>query len=112
VCAPILIAVWTKDTMMIPASVLLLFAFWTILDTTGNAFGIFLNGCGIVQQQVWVVSAFCCVVLPLKFFLGDLWGASGILSATIIAYLLVVVGGYAIPLRAKVLEPLGRGVSR
>lgn len=104
--APVLIPIWTKGSLIVPASLLILFAVWTVIDTTGNAFGIYLNGCGIVRQQVWVVTAFCCVVLPLKFWLGDLWGASGIVFATIAAYLFVVVGTYGVLLRAQVLRPI------
>ena len=104
--APLLIPAWTQGSLVVPASLLILFAVWTVLDTTGNAFGIYLNGCGIVRQQVWVVTAFCCVVLPLKFWLGDAWGGSGIVAATIVAYLLVVVGTYGVVLRSQVLRPI------
>lgn len=105
--APALIARWTHETIAVPTLVLALFAGWTVLEASGNAFGTYLNGCGIVRQQVWVVLAFCAVVLPLKVVLGATWGAAGILAASIFAYVLVVVGLYATVFRARVLLPLG-----
>ena len=105
--APVLIPIWTRETISVPTTVLALFAVWTVLETSGNAFGVYLNGCGIVRQQVWVVLAFCALVLPLKFFLGSIWGSSGIVAASIFAYLLVVVGMYGSVFRTQVLSPLG-----
>lgn len=112
IVAPVLVPAWTQGSLVTPVSLLLLLAAWTVLDTTGNAFGAYLNGCGIVRQQVWVVAAFCCVVLPIKFWLGNLWGAAGIVSATIIAYLVVVVGTYGLVLRSEVLRPIRRSAWR
>lgn len=106
VVGPALIPIWTRDAIVVPQLVLLLFAGVTILEVTGNAFGIYLNGCGIVRQQVWVVSAFCLVALPMKLFFGSTWGAAGLLASTIIAYTLVVVGLYAFVFRLQVLKPL------
>ncbi len=104
--APTIIPAWTQGSLVVPATLLALLAGWTVLETTGNAFGIYLNGCGIVREQVWVVLAFCGAVLPLKFWFGGLWGAQGIVFATIIAYLLMVVGAYGFLLRTRVLRPI------
>ena len=82
---------------------------WSVLEATGNAFGTYLNGCGIVRPQVAVVLAFCAVVLPLKIVLGARFGVAGIVAASILAYLLVVVGLYSTVLRKRVLRPAGSG---
>jgi O-antigen/teichoic acid export membrane protein len=106
IVAPTLIPAWTQRSLAVPGLLLLTLAVWTVLDSTGNAFGMYLNGCGIVRQQVWVVTAFCCVVLPMKFWLGGMWGAEGIVVATIVAYFVVVAGTYGVFLRAQVLRPI------
>ena len=81
------------------------FAAWTLLESTGNAFAMYLNGCGIVRLQVWVVLAFCLVALPLKFALGVNFGATGVVLASVIAYLLTNVGLYGTIFRSQLLAP-------
>jgi O-antigen/teichoic acid export membrane protein len=104
---PWLIASWTRSSIVVPEIVLLLFGIWTVLDATGGAFGAYLNGCGIVKEQVFVVLLFCAVVLPLKLWLGSSLGAAGLLAASIGAYVVVIIGMYGVALRARVLAPLG-----
>lgn len=104
--APMLIAVWTKNAILVPPSVLALFALWTVLDAGGNAFATYLNGAGIVREQVWVVLAFCAVALPLKLWAASRFGASGLLAATIMSYLITVVSLYATVFRRRVFRPI------
>jgi len=106
VISPYVIPAWTGNTVNVPLLVLGLFAIWTVIEATGNALAMYLNGCGLVRPQVIVVTAFCIVVIPLKVMLGHLYGLAGVLSATIIAYLLTVVGLYATVLRRVILAPL------
>lgn len=101
-----LVAAWTHGTIVVPIQVLALLAVWTVLETAGNAFGVYLNGSGIVREQVWVVVAFCLVALPLKLYATSLAGASGLLAATIVAYVVVVIGLYTTVFRQRVLNPI------
>jgi O-antigen/teichoic acid export membrane protein len=101
-----LISTWTRDAIVVPFQLLALFALWTTLDAGGNAFGIYLNGTGIVREQVWVVTAFCAVALPLKLLAASHAGASGLLAATITSYVLVVIGLYATVFRRRALAPI------
>ena len=103
---PALILTWTRGAIVVPTHVLALFAVWTVLEAGGNAFGVYLNGCSIVTEQVVVVLAFCVVVLPLKLWLGSAGGAGGLLGAAIAAYLVVIVGLYGFVLRSRVMAPL------
>lgn len=106
IIGPLLIPLWTRETILVPVSALSLFAIWTVLEITGNAFAMYLNGCGIVRQQVWVVSAFCLVAIPMKLYCASHWGVIGLLGSTITAYIFVVTGLYAVVFRRQILKPL------
>ncbi len=104
-CSSLLIPWWTEEVVAVPMAVLAGFAVWTVIEAGGNAFAMYLNGCGIVRPQVTVVLAFCLVALPLKLILASQFGVAGLLCATIGAYLLVVVGLYSTLYRHDVLQP-------
>jgi O-antigen/teichoic acid export membrane protein len=103
---PAMISAWTHGAIVVPTHVLALFAVWAVLEAGGNAFGVYLNGCAIVKEQVAVVLMFCAMVLPLKLWFGSMEGAAGLLGAAITAYLIVVVGLYGFVFRARVMAPL------
>jgi O-antigen/teichoic acid export membrane protein len=107
IVGPKVIAVWTQGAITIAPAVLALFAVWTILEVVGNAFAAYLNGCGIVREQVAVMLLFCLLVLPLKVWLGSTYGSAGLLLAAITAYLIVIVGLYGFVFRSRVLAPVG-----
>jgi len=81
---------WTKGAIEVDRSIVLLFCVWIVLETCGNAFAMFLNGCGIIRPQVVSVVLFCLIVTPLKFMLTSQYGVAGTLSATIGCYILAV----------------------
>lgn len=94
-----LTSVWLGIGNDIPSDLLFAFAIWAVLDATGNCFAMYLNGCNIIKAQLIVVIIFCAVVIPLKFFLPLTYGATGMVIATITAYILCVVLPYATFLR-------------
>ena len=91
-----LIAKWTHGTIVVPLLLLTTYAVWIIFDACGNAFAMFLNGTGIVKQQISVVMLFVALVIPLKFMLVGSMGLMAIPLATIIAYLISTVGLYSL----------------
>jgi O-antigen/teichoic acid export membrane protein len=99
-----IIELWTKAEVVTTFGLLSVMAFWLVLETTGNALGVLLNGLGIVRQQVWVVSAFVAVALPLKLCLAQWAGAFGVVLAGIVAYVLTTVLGYGLVFRRDVAE--------
>jgi O-antigen/teichoic acid export membrane protein len=105
-----LISLWTHGTIVVPTPLLALFAIWIVLDAGGNAFGVYLNGTGIVREQVWVVTAFCVLALPLKLVAATQFGAVGLVAATIVSYVIAVIAPYATVLRARVLRPMNEPV--
>lgn len=86
---PWLIRHWTHGEIIAPSGLVLACAIWIVLEATGNAFAMFLNGTNIIQRQMVVVCSFIVLVLPLKFFLADYLGLIGIPIATIAIYLII-----------------------
>jgi len=79
---------WTGGKVQVPTLLLGLVALWTVLESCGVAFAMFLNGVQVVKQQVIVVAVFCIFVLPLK-----IWGI-GLLG--LMAIPLAAIGVYAL----------------
>lgn len=94
-----LIAHWTSNNVEVPILLAVGFAAWSVLDATGNAFAMFLNGLGILRPQLIVVSLFCMVAIPLKIYLVGHIGLVGIIFASLISYLLAVALPYLTFLR-------------
>lgn len=94
-----IINLWTHGKVVPTEGLVTVMAIWLILDTGGTALGTLLNGLGIVRQQVYVVSAFIAVALPLKLWWAQSGGAFGVVAAGIIAYILTTVIGYGIVFR-------------
>lgn len=94
---------WTDGEIKVELLLLMALAIWMILECTGNSLGVLLNGLGVVRQQVWVVSSFVLVAIPLKLWLSSLHGALGVVVAGILAYLVTTVLGYGLIFRKAIL---------
>jgi O-antigen/teichoic acid export membrane protein len=79
---------WTHDEIIVPYELIIACGVWTVLEATGNAFAMFLNGTGIVKRQMIVVCTFIALVLPLKFVLTNFLGLIGIPIATVLVYVI------------------------
>jgi O-antigen/teichoic acid export membrane protein len=106
------IAHWTHGNVDVNHAFVLIFGVWAILEATGNAFAMFLNGCGILRPQVTSVLLFCILVTPLKFLLAAHFGIIGILIATIGCYLVAVPLLYSTVFRMIVSDTLRASVVR
>jgi O-antigen/teichoic acid export membrane protein len=91
-----IIKVWTHGNIVAPLLLVLLCGVWAILEACGGAFAMFLNGTGVVRQQVIAVTLFIVIALPLKFGLVGTMGIIAIPLATIIAYLIANTCVYGI----------------
>ena len=101
-----LIEKWTHGSIVAPIAFVAFFAVWVIFDALGNAFAMFLNGTGIVRQQVLVTMLFVVLVLPLKLVLVDSMGLVAIPVATIAAYLITHVGLYGFVFRKEIVQQI------
>jgi O-antigen/teichoic acid export membrane protein len=103
-----LIERWTQSSIDVPGALLAIAAVWALLECWGIAFGTYLNGAGIVREQVIVVTVFCTIALPAKVWAAQTFGATGMVTATTLVYLTIVVGLYATVFRARVMAPIAK----
>lgn len=97
---------WTKNEISPDHKLLLTMAIWMILFDAGNSLGTLLNGIGVIKQQVWVVSCFILLALPLKYWLGLSNGAAGVIFAGILAYSISTALGYGLIFRKDIKEKI------
>ena len=98
---------WTHGEIIASSSLVLACAIWAVIEATGNAFAMFLNGTNIIQRQMVVVCSFIALVLPLKSFLTDyLVGLIGIPLATIVAYLVINIYFYGFLFLPEVIKKI------
>jgi O-antigen/teichoic acid export membrane protein len=103
-----IVTFWTEGTITVPWVLLLAFAVWTPLESAGIALSVYLNGVGIVREQVIVVICFCAVAVPAKIFAAMHAGALGLVAATTIVYAVTVVGLYGTVFRGRILAPISQ----
>jgi O-antigen/teichoic acid export membrane protein len=101
-----LASLWTESTIDVPWALLAVFALWTPLEAVGTAVAYYLNGTGIVREQMVVVLAFCALALPAKVFATLHAGATGLVAATAFAYAISHIGLYGTVYRNRILAPL------
>ncbi|MEA2755929.1 MAG: hypothetical protein QOJ54_2218 [Aliidongia sp.] len=87
---------WVGPGITVPPSLLIANALWLTLIGTGNAFGMLLNGAGIVRLQIVAALSYSGLAFALKLYLPHYFDAAGIVWATVIAY-----GGIVVPLYAR-----------
>lgn len=86
--APQVIERWLSGSIQIPVSLLSAYALWVIMESTGNALAMFLNGMGEIRSQAVMVVIFCIVALPLKIILTSQYGVAAVVWATVLSYFL------------------------
>lgn len=98
---------WIGGNLVLPYGLVMGYAIWSIIDSIGITFAMFLNGAGILRPQFLVVLMFTSITLPAKVYLLPKIGLSGIMFITISGYILAVVIPYLTFLKAKWKRPLG-----
>ena len=101
-----LASLWTESAIDVPWSLLAAFALWTPLEAAGTAVAYYLNGTGIVREQMIVVLVFCVLALPAKVFATLYAGATGLVLATAFAYAVSHIGLYGTVYLHRILAPL------
>ncbi len=89
-----LLSLWAGHHIATPIALLLGMALWKIIEAVGNTVAVYLNGHGLIREQVLmsVMTGFSAICG--KFYLVQNWGVAGAIWATIMAYL----GFSAVPL--------------
>ena len=96
--------VWTGNTVNISLVLLAAYGSWAILDATGNALAMFLNGCGIVKPQVFTVIVFVMLSIPAKIFVISNYGLEAMIVGQALIYLLITSVFYGAIFRKPLLE--------
>jgi O-antigen/teichoic acid export membrane protein len=99
-----LVEIWTGNAVTISLVLLAAYGGWAILDATGTALAMFLNGCGIVKPQVFTVIVFVIFSLPAKLFLISNFGLEAMITGQALIYLLITSVSYGAIFRKKLLE--------
>jgi O-antigen/teichoic acid export membrane protein len=99
-------SLWTNHSIYVSWELLFVFALWTPLESAGNSVACYLNGTGIVREQVFVVLAFCALALPAKLLATIHFGAVGMVAATALAYALTHIGLYGTIFRTRIFAPV------
>jgi O-antigen/teichoic acid export membrane protein len=102
-----IVAFWTADSISVPWALLAAFALWTPLESAGSVLSVYLNGSGIVREQLVVVLCFCLIALPVKILAALHSGAVGLVVATTVSYALVAGGMYGGLYRKRILRSIG-----
>jgi hypothetical protein len=97
VFSPLIFQIWIKASAgKIPGDMIWSYGSLSILLVVGNAFAMFLNGLAVIKSQVVTTVAFCILAIPLKYFGAVHFGVVGLITASIIAYILAVVLPYLV----------------
>jgi O-antigen/teichoic acid export membrane protein len=105
ITGPSIILYWTKNAIAVPWALLAVFALWTCFEAGGTALGMYLNGVGVVREQVVVVMCFCAIALPAKIWGIKHAGPTGLVLATTLSYSVTVVALYSTVFRRAIFEP-------
>lgn len=85
---------WTQGVIVTSLSLVIFCGVWSLLDACGNAFAMFLNGTNVIRQQLYAVTLFILLAIPLKFGLIEKLGLIAVPLATIAAYSIAVFSVY------------------
>jgi O-antigen/teichoic acid export membrane protein len=96
----------TKDVVQVSGTFVVIFGLWTVVSATGGALAMYLNGLHILLPQVGSSLSFVAVALLLKLLLIGPYGLPGVVSATLLSYLLTVAVPYLTVFRKTLAAPL------
>lgn len=104
-----IINLWFGKQLAIPVGLLMLAAAMSVLEATGTAFAMYLNGLHILKPQLFVAGSFILICLPLKYLLIDAYALEGLVTSTIFCYFLCVVMPYATTFKRQIFSPVSQG---
>lgn len=97
--APAVLRLWVGEQVAADTALLIGLGLWVTIDLLGKAISMFLNGLGLIREQLWIAIVFVPVCLVLKYWFVRQWGPAGIPFAAALAYLLVHATPYALLVR-------------
>lgn len=98
--------IWTGNSIHIPLALFVIYGCWVILEVTGNSLAMFLNGCGIVKQQVITVVVFSTVSIIVKFFMITSYGLEAMILGAVLTYAIITLAAYGWFFRKELLSTM------
>ena len=83
-----IVGLLTSGTVEPPAALTIGAALWAVVSAAFNAVGIFLNAASVIKFQVLVASVMAITSLIASIVLANVFGVSGIVWGTLLAYIL------------------------
>lgn len=75
---------WVGKEIIVPFSISLTLAIYSILNSWTNIFSLFLNGAGKIKMQLYASMVGMVLNIPLAIFLGKKFGISGVILSGVI----------------------------
>ena len=94
-----LMHLWLRGKMDVQAGLCVALTVWITVDSIGKAFSMFLNGAGILKQQLYITLAFVPLCLTLKVLFAGWFGVQGLPWAMAIAWSVTHVPSYFVIIR-------------
>jgi O-antigen/teichoic acid export membrane protein len=107
-----LLQFWLNGQVTLDHDLALFYALWIVVDITGKGVAMFLNGVGEIKSQLLIVAIFAPLVLVLKVYFAQWFGAPGVPAALVVAYVVTHVPGYYIIIKRWHQENPGHAVVR
>lgn len=101
---PLLIQAWTSNHITVAMPLVVAFFIWTTCEVVGNAIAMFLNGCGVVREQVWTVAVLVVLALPGKYLFVKNFGLEGLLLFYSATFAVVVSLSYGVVFRKRLIH--------
>jgi len=100
------VQIWTSHSIAPTHQLLALLAVWTVLECCGSSLAMLLNGLNIIRQQVFTAVLFIALAIPTKIVLCSLYGATGLVSGSIVSYIAALSIGYGLLFREQILSAI------
>lgn len=105
-CRGPLLGLLVEGTIAVPPTAMVLMALWTLLEVSGNAFAMYLNGVGVIRPQAITGIAHVIMSVPMKMAAVYFFGLNGLLATMIFSYILFTALPFATYFRNECLMPL------
>lgn len=84
-----IVRLWSGNVIHISTGLLVAYGLWSIIDVVGNAFGVFLNGCGLLRPQIITVLFFCTAGIAAKIILIRFFGIEAMFFGAVLSYIFI-----------------------
>lgn len=82
--SPYFYKLWVGDSVFVNMQLSLVVMIYSVLSALGGVFINFLNGIGKIRMQMYIITFFALIYIPLALYLSSILGVIGIVLATIL----------------------------